>query len=73
MCDVQKWKTNRNKRGGRNCYFHTLLSDIITAAKKITAEKLCSLLKSVLKTVTSFGYLVISIITDGNRINKKMF
>ena len=45
----------------------------LVPAKKITAEKLCSLLKAVLKIVTSSGYSVISIITDGNRINKKMF
>ena len=45
----------------------------LVPAKKITTEKLCSFLKSVLKTVTSAGYSVISIINDGNRINKKMF
>ena len=45
----------------------------LVPAKKITAEKLCSLLKSVLKIMTSSGYSVISIITDGNGINKKMF
>ena len=38
----------------------------LVPTKKITAEKLCSLPKSVLKIVTSSGYSVISIITDGN-------
>ena len=70
--------TGTNKEGETATSISSLLSnnkDVVALlpTKKITAEKLCSLLKSVLKTVTSSGYSVISIITDGNRINEKMF
>ena len=45
----------------------------LVPATKITAEQLCKLTKSILQRLASSGYRVISIITDGNRINRKMF
>ena len=45
----------------------------LVPATKITAEQLCTLTKSILQRLASSGYRVISIITDGNRINRKMF
>ena len=75
--------TGTNKEGETATSIHCFLissllsnnKDVVALfpAKRITAEKLCSLLKSVSKIVTSSGYSVISIITDGNRINKKIF
>ena len=42
-------------------------------AKKIPAEQLLKHLKNVLITIRQAGYVIVSIITDGNRINKKLF
>ena len=41
-------------------------------AKNLTAENLCNILKSLLKRLVEAQYNVISIISDGNRINKKL-
>ena len=42
-------------------------------AKNLTAENLCNILKSLLKRLVEAQYNVISIISDGNRINRKLF
>ena len=61
-------------------YFMTLslLSDNkdvmpLKPTKKISVEKLCNLVKLVIEKHTALRYIVISIITDSNRINEKMF
>ena len=45
----------------------------LVPAKTMDAEKLLTFLKSVLRSLVQAGYKVVSVITDGNRINKRLF
>ena len=45
----------------------------LVPAKTMDAEKLLTCLKSVLRSLVQAGYKVVSVITDGNRINKRLF
>jgi len=45
----------------------------LAPAKNMDADKLHSILKSVLHSLVEAGYKVVSVITDGNRINKRLF
>ena len=48
--------------------------DVVTLipAKNLTVENLCNILKSLLKRLLEAQYNVISIISNGNRINRKL-
>ena len=46
---------------------------VLIPAKNLTAENLCNILKSLLKRLVEAQYNVINIISDGNKINKKLF